>query len=59
MSPAAIKARYPWIVLRGVGELRCERCGHSYRPAMPAPINVYLAICKAFTSEHRKCKVRR
>jgi len=50
--------RYPWIVLADTGELRCERCGRSYQPTMPASVNVYLAICKAFTSDHRRCKPR-
>ena len=48
--------RYPWIVLRGVGELRCERCGDTYLPTLPAPMNVYIAICNAFVRGHRACK---
>jgi len=51
-----IRNRYPWIVLRGFGLLACERCGDTYAPAMPASIAVYLAICKAFTRDHRKCR---
>jgi len=50
--------RYPWIVLSDPGNLLCMRCGKSYQPALPAPINVYIAICKAFTSDHRRCKPR-
>jgi hypothetical protein len=53
-----VNPRYPWIVLRDLGELRCERCGKIYQPALPAPINVYLAICKAFTRDHRHCKAK-
>jgi len=50
--------RYPWILMRGVGELVCERCGLSYQPNLPAPINVYLAIVKAFAEDHRKCEAK-
>lgn len=48
---------YPWIVFSGsFGKLLCQRCGETYEPALPASINIYLAICKAFTSDHRKCR---
>lgn len=49
--------RCPWVVIRlASGELWCERCERGYTPAMPAPMEVYIAICNAFTRGHRACK---
>jgi hypothetical protein len=34
----------------------CLHCGQRYEPAMPCPINIWLASSKAFQKDHRRCK---
>ena len=38
-------------------EFRCERCGATYAPTMPAPINMFVAMTEEFIRAHRDCKV--
>lgn len=35
---------------------RCEHCGATYAPTMPAPINLFSAMCNEFVKAHRHCK---
>jgi hypothetical protein len=52
----ARKAKAPWARLLDGGKLMCVRCGAEYGPELPAPMDVFLAIMKAFTKSHRNCK---
>ncbi len=37
-------------------EFRCEHCGATYLPKLPAPISMFVAMTKEFTKAHRHCK---
>ena len=37
------------------GVFTCEHCSARYRMNLPAPINVFVAACEAFTSDHEHC----
>lgn len=37
-------------------EFRCEHCGSTYKPTLPAPISMFVAMTKEFTKAHRNCK---
>ena len=54
MSP---RKTIDWLVInanRG-GSLDCLRCGASYLPTYPAPVDVIVAISKALEKTHRTC----
>lgn len=34
----------------------CRNCGASYKPNLPVPINLMVAMMQAFTKDHRRCK---
>lgn len=46
---------YEWIVTRQDLSICCKRCGASYSPKLPVPVNIYSAICAAFVIDHRDC----
>lgn len=33
----------------------CKHCGATYRPGLPAPINVFLKMSQAFVADHKRC----
>lgn len=37
---------------------RCRNCGESYKPNLPTPITMFVAMAKEFTKTHRGCKPR-
>lgn len=37
------------------GELVCEHCGQTYRPALPMPITMFTALIREFTKLHKDC----
>ena len=47
------------VVTRANGDgsctLVCQHCHDSYKPAMPIPVYIFLAITKAFVSKHKGC----
>lgn len=58
MTAARKAPTYEWIVLNAIrgGTLECRRCGQSYTPNYPVPIDIMSAIGKAFEKSHRGCK---
>lgn len=44
-------------VIRGDAFL-CMPCGATYRPALPCPVDVFVATSNAFIDLHRHCKPR-
>lgn len=38
------------------GILFCPVCKCEYMPALPAPLNIYIAILKEFQKNHNHCK---
>ena len=54
--------KHDWIVLKYdvyPNQLICERCNQKMEmPQQPIPINVYMAMLKAFGKDHKKCKVK-
>ena len=46
---------YEWIVTKQDLSMCCKRCGQTYKPSLPAPVLIYLAICKAFAKGHKDC----
>lgn len=51
------KAETDWIVVREGLELHCKRCGESYRPALPIPTDLYVALSDAFVLSHSECEL--
>ena len=47
-----------WVVILTTqgGALFCLRCGQSYTPNLPAPVDIVAAVGKAFERTHRKCR---
>ncbi len=43
------------VVMRG-NDFVCLHCGQRYRPTLPAPINVMVAMSRAFGRAHRDCQ---
>lgn len=48
----------PWIVVREGLEMVCKRCNTSYKPTLPIPMPLYIALSKEFLKNHRRCKAR-
>lgn len=50
-----------WIILhdgtdgRGL-RYECTRCGRVYAPALPLEVEVFVALSKAFTRHHKRCR---
>lgn len=37
---------------------RCLHCGGEYTPALPIPVRLMSALCKAWAADHRRCRKR-
>ena len=37
--------------------LECKHCGQQYVPALPAPVDIFVAACNAFVKIHKGCKL--
>ena len=35
---------------------KCVHCGQTYKPALPAPIDIFVAMTNAFIKMHENCK---
>jgi hypothetical protein len=51
---------HTWVVFNSNlgGALACMRCGRSYLPNYPAPVDIITAISKAFEEIHATCELR-
>jgi len=38
--------------------LKCAHCGQTYKPVLPAPIEIFVATCNAFIKIHKNCKLQ-
>lgn len=47
--------RWTMIDFKDNGAFVCLRCDARYRPALPCPLNVWLAIGSAFNKDHGRC----
>lgn len=36
--------------------LKCQRCGETYEPALPCPVDMFLAQMEAFGKRHKSCQ---
>lgn len=46
-----------WVRMEsGTMRIFCERCGQSYQPALPCPIQLMADIAKSFGKTHRDCE---
>ena len=46
------------IAINGGSELQFRHCGESYKPQMPSPVSIYLAITNEFINLHANCQPR-
>ena len=49
------KGKTEHVRMRPPSDLACMHCGETYRVNMPAPLNIMMAVTKAFTATHRQC----
>jgi hypothetical protein len=47
--------RAPHVFMKD-GTFTCEHCGSRYTPALPCPINVFVAMCNGFVDDHEHCQ---
>ena len=49
-----------WVVVDSIkNELRCKRCGDIQTIPLPIPIDIFVAMSKAFVKLHKHCKEER
>jgi hypothetical protein len=39
----------------GTHKFECKHCGATYQPTLPAPINMFAAMAKVFSLQHKNC----
>jgi hypothetical protein len=55
-----MKRPQPHVIWEANGSLfRCLHCADAYRPAMPCPVDVFIAASRAYIKAHRACKAPR
>ncbi len=47
--------RYPHIKIKDSGTFVCEHCGQIYTPALPCPLDMWLAMSRQFIRDHKAC----
>lgn len=40
----------------GTQKFECRNCGATYKPTMPAPLSLFVAMTKEFSKAHKNCK---
>ena len=45
-----------WIITTPKLDLHCKRCGESYQPSLPVPVDMWVAMGEAFIKTHKHCK---
>jgi rubredoxin len=40
------------------GAFECLHCGATYRPGLPAPVNMVVAMSQSFVKDHQHCPPR-
>jgi hypothetical protein len=49
-----------WIRIQsGSNQMFCERCGDTYKPELPCPIDMFLAMIKSYRRLHKSCRKRK
>lgn len=44
------------VISTQTGAFECLHCGASYKPTLPAPINMVVAMSNQFVKDHADCK---
>jgi len=44
------------VFVAGDNLFECKNCGMTYKPALPAPMDIFVAACNAFVKIHKDCK---
>lgn len=44
-----------WIVTTSKLDLHCKRCGESYQPNLPIPVDMWVAMSRIFIGRHKHC----
>jgi rubredoxin len=44
------------VYIPGDDIFKCNNCGQTYKPALPAPITVFVETGRAFVKLHKDCK---